>query len=126
MGDAKSRQRMKGGSHGNGRVSMEISPVLGSGSGGQQRDDWNGECYDILILSHFLFPSQKPLLPKITLHRKRMYWHLVAMFVSTRAVRTKPATVTTLTERGLIRQNVTNLEFLCQLLVAARGYFEVC
>ena len=37
MGDAKSRQRMKGVSHGDGRVNIEISPVLGSGSGGQQR-----------------------------------------------------------------------------------------
>jgi hypothetical protein len=34
MGDAKSRQRMKDGSHGNVRVNIEIAPVLGSGSGG--------------------------------------------------------------------------------------------
>ena len=37
MGDAKNRQRMKDGSHGNGRVNIEISPVLGPGSGRQQR-----------------------------------------------------------------------------------------
>ena len=49
MGDAKSRQRKKGGRHENGRVNIEISPVLGSGSG----ERWTAKRdYSILFSSH--------------------------------------------------------------------------
>jgi hypothetical protein len=102
MGDAKSRQRMKDGSHGKGRVNIEIAPVLGS--------DAKSEEVNYIFIT-FLISSQQPFLPKITFHTgKHMYWQLVAMFVNTGAIRTNPATVTTLTERGLQRQNDTNLE----------------
>jgi hypothetical protein len=91
MGDAKSRQRVKDESHGKGRVNIEIAPVLGSGSKEQRT---TGTANYIFIT--FLISSQQPFLPKITLHTENiMYWHLVAMFVNTRAIRTKPATVTT-------------------------------
>ena len=106
MGEAKSRQRMKDGSHGKGRVNIEIAPVLGSGAKSKE-DDLNGELY-FHHVSYFVtttIPSKNNI-P----HRKHMYWQLVAMFVNTGAIRTNPATVTTLTERGLLRQNDTNLE----------------
>lgn len=106
MGNAKSRQMMNDGRHGNGRVNIEIAPVLGSGAKSKE-DDWNADFY-FHHVSYFLttaFPSKNNIA-----HRKYMYWHLVAMFVNTRAIRTNPATVTTLTERGLLRQNDTNLE----------------
>ena len=44
MGDVKSRQMMKDGSHGKGRVNIEIAPVLGSGAKSKE-DDLNGEFY---------------------------------------------------------------------------------
>lgn len=59
---------MKGGSHGDGRVNIEISPVLGSGSGGQQRDDWSREWYSNFIT--FLTSITEPIPSKNNIAQK--------------------------------------------------------
>jgi hypothetical protein len=67
MGDAKSRQRMRDGSHGNGRVNIEIAPVLGSGTKSKE-DDMNGDVY-FHHVSYFLTTA---ILPKITFHTENL------------------------------------------------------
>ncbi len=88
--------------------SSEHRDSTSAGLGAKSKeDDLNGELY-FHHVSYFVtttIPSKNNI-P----HRKHMYWQLVAMFVNTGAIRTNPATVTTLTERGLLRQNDTNLE----------------
>ena len=70
MGDAKSRQRSEDGSHGNGRVNIEMAPVLDSGLAGTVMKQ---ERSNSIFISFLVLPQQPSFPPKITLRRTHMY-----------------------------------------------------